>query len=283
MSIGNLILCSFFQTYSVANLKKLVQEKTGLQPSEQRLQYAGKELVDRMTLGDYSVANNATLHLVSRLRGGLASFSKVVLTNDDCILTHQSGAATKMACGHAVSEAALYNFCSSEISKGKSCIYCPGCASEWSLQQLREHTDLSDHQLKRIEEGLNRNFCLGCIPGVMKCRGCGEIWSSSNSTDLLCPSCATKNKSDDNATVELLARCDVKTIGHASCPVIRACPHCGKLIEHQDGCKRIDCNNCSTTFCFNCLTIRPPNSSPYYPCSDKCATAGRQTMVSKRL
>ena len=37
-------------------------------------------------------------------------------------------------------------------------------------------------------------------------------------------------------------------------PSVRACPQCGKLVEHNsEGCKNVKCPKCGVEFCFACL------------------------------
>ena len=55
---------------SVKNLKEKVQDREGIPSDQQRIVYAGKELLDHKTLSDYDISKDATLHLVLRLRGG---------------------------------------------------------------------------------------------------------------------------------------------------------------------------------------------------------------------
>jgi ubiquitin len=62
---------------SIEDVKAKIAEKEGIPPEQQRLIFGGQQLQDAKTLDDYDVGDDATLHLVLRLRGG-GSLPKIV-------------------------------------------------------------------------------------------------------------------------------------------------------------------------------------------------------------
>ncbi|XP_072896970.1 uncharacterized protein [Hemitrygon akajei] len=249
-----------------------------------------------------------------RLRPDLVRSAWIVSVGDDDPNVYR----VEMSCGHAVDPIALTEWCRIRISEGHFKFHCPavidgteeGCGKEWSYVEVCRHALLSVEERQDFEEKL-ATLAASSYCEYKQCPRCGSNVERKDETNIsvtcsvctaidgipfeFCWQCMKKwkgpaprsDKCDNegciNIQLETLKNCDTKTLPYSNiqdCPIIRVCPTCGLLIEHQDMCKYVVCMRCHLEFCFACLNTKAicSKSSKY---SRYCAipVAPRQTSI----
>ena len=67
---GNEIEIDIEPTDKVERIKERIEEQAGIPPTQQRIIFGGKQLLDDRTAESYNITGGTVLHLMLSLRGG---------------------------------------------------------------------------------------------------------------------------------------------------------------------------------------------------------------------
>jgi len=80
------ITCRVSPAFTIFQLKEMIHDQEGIPPEQQRIIFDGRQMEDAKTVGFYRIGENAVLHLVLRLRGGMHHVSSARIDYDDMYL-----------------------------------------------------------------------------------------------------------------------------------------------------------------------------------------------------
>ena len=179
------------------DLKKKVEEKSGVPVDEIRLIYAGKQLFDdEKTLKEYNLCSDANLYMVLRLKGGgRDEKGGLILTSATCVLCEcsdekDSRVIMPCSCEHAFCGPCIVLFLKSkiefdykkkgngDITSGTYILNCSYCKVQWAWPVVREVIlrlgGLSPEEFTQLEDLYNQRLMyLGM--GVKECPKCKTL------------------------------------------------------------------------------------------------------------
>ena len=204
----------------------------------------------------------------------------------------------KMSCGHAVDPNTLTTWCRTLLNDQKVKFHCPAitekdakgvvkklCEKIWDYAEVRRIALLSDAECSYFESKLSEYAALQYCD-MKECPGCRSFVEREDFTNLrvTCPICSKKKGRTYDFCWQCLqdwtgptksgvkcgnSKCvhpelaSVKdspmfTLNGKQVPLRRACPTCGKVVEHKNDntCKFVICPRCKNEYCFMCLELK---------------------------
>ena len=177
------------------------------------------------------------------------------------------------------------------------------CEQMWDYDLVRHVACFTDEEKNRAEKQMGDNY-LVCAAKAQKCPQC-KIYCVKQQEKVrrvncvacwhtFCWACLhewqstdTKHCGNEDCTGRdprlryLEKNSKKKIMGYSGVESydVRACPGCGFIIHHTEGCKQMQCYTCRIDFCFVCLKIynRETRTWPCGSYSAKCEPVPIQT------
>lgn len=222
----------------------------------------------------------------------VSEFSLRFTNEPDVILGLNEHPRVKMSCGHAVDANSLTAWCRSLIDRKEYEFHCPAiidsenkqCKEVWPYEEVRRAALFNEAEQKYFESRMSEYAALRFCD-MKECPGCRSFLERRDLDNLRvhCPICTKKkernydfcwqcNREWSGPTTSSekcgYAKCEhpdlpsirdapMITINEKQVPNRRACPTCGRVVEHSlEGCKFIICPRCKIEFCFLCLELK---------------------------
>ncbi|XP_033727717.1 probable E3 ubiquitin-protein ligase RNF217 [Pecten maximus] len=212
------------------------------------------------------------------------------------------GDRVKMSCKHAATPENLYRYCLSKLNSCDLRFKCMECSTTWELPEIATKADMSDDEYVFFSRKMTQVF-IDQSNDIHQCPTCRVNCSRKDTKNKqvqclvckkegrtvysFCWECNVPWTKNHNCkifflTQEILDNCERITMEYSdiqNVPKVRACPKCELYIEHESGCKTMDCTSCHHTFCFSCL--KPADENGVLQCgmySSKCEVAPIQKL-----
>jgi hypothetical protein len=76
---GSVLVVSFDACSTIGDIMAAIKNREGIEIEHQRLMFAGKQLQPKLSLAEYGIRRESTLHLSSRLLGGMPQWQQIIV------------------------------------------------------------------------------------------------------------------------------------------------------------------------------------------------------------
>ena len=200
-----------------------------------------------------------------------------------CICGDDSG--LKMKCGHYICPDDILDCAWAQLKTLKHQITCATCTTIIDIDDVIKFGLPSEEEKQFLTTALSVNFCSS--QDIQQCLNCKSYCQRQNTDNpqvtclvctnntgtkyLFCWCCLRKWKNapanyqncgnvgcnkDKTDLLQAAPLMEFKDMNQrkVNVPMLRACPGCKSLVDHEGGCNSMTCKFCGFVFCFICLT-----------------------------